>query len=54
MNQYEHKHYYYPHQDPFKLGYWEDEPQPSVKEVLIGSLLLVIAFALIGSVLFLN
>ena len=41
-------------QDPNPYGYWEDEQQPSVKEVIIGAVLLILAFVLIGSVLFLN
>jgi hypothetical protein len=54
MNQHDPKYYYYPRQDPFKMGYWEDEPQPSLKEVSIGIISLIVAFVAIGSVLFLN
>jgi hypothetical protein len=58
MNQYEHKHYYYPHQDPYKLGYWEEQPQPLLKEVTIGVIIFIVVLSLIfvsiESVLFLN
>ena len=55
MNQYEHKHYYYQRQDPFKLGYWEDDNiTPKKGEVILGTILLIVAFVTIGSVLFLN
>jgi hypothetical protein len=56
MNQHDPKHYYFHRQDPNPLGYWDDplELKPSPKEVIIGTILLIIAFVLIGSVLFLN
>jgi hypothetical protein len=56
MNQHDPKHYYYHRQDPYKLGYWDDdiELQPTVKEVIIGTISLILALIAIGSVLFLN
>jgi len=58
MNQHDPKHYYYPRQDPFKLGYWEDQPQPLLKEVSIGVIAFIVVLSLIfvaiKSVLFLN
>jgi hypothetical protein len=57
MNQHDPKYYYYQRQDPFKLGYWDDE-QPLLKEVSIGVItfivILTVIFASIESVLFLN
>jgi hypothetical protein len=56
VNQHDPKHYYFHRQDPNPYGYWDDplELKPSVKEVVIGSIALILAFVLIGSVLFLN
>lgn len=56
MNQYDPRHYYYHRQDPYKMGYWDEstEIKPSKGEFIIGSLALILAFVLIGSVLFLN
>lgn len=56
MNQFDPKHYQFQRQDPFKLGFWdEDQPlKPTKGEFIIGSLVLILAFIAIGSVLFLN
>jgi hypothetical protein len=58
MNQHDPKHYYYPRQDPFKMGYWEPEQQPLLKEVSIGVITFIVVLSLIfvaiESVLFLN
>ena len=58
MNQHDPKHYYYTHQDPFKMGYWEPEQQPLLKEVSIGVITFIVVLSLIfvaiESVLFLN
>ena len=56
MNQFDHKHYYYHRKDPNPYGYWDDpiELQPTIKEVIIGTILFILALIAIGSVLFLN
>jgi hypothetical protein len=56
MNQYDPRHYYFYRNDPYKQGYWslDTEIKPSKGEFIIGSLALILAFVLIGSVLFLN
>ena len=56
VNQHDPRHYYFYRNDPYKQKYWslDTEIKPSKGEFIIGSLLLILAFVMIGSVLFLN